>query len=652
MALAVVRDRIGFDPYTGVLRGAEDTLAARAGSSADRAVLLRAVLEAQGHTARYAFGALDDDAADALLASAIAGPAMPIEDVPAAEVMAIDAAALVDRARRDHALLLGAIEGVFPSGGAATDEIGPGQAFHDHAWVQVRRADGSWLDLDPSAPPDGQAASVTEATATADEMPEHALHAVVLRVVAESLVGGVAVESVVLEERLLAAEAASAEVWLHFQPEVSGVAGGLLEAMGGASWLPVLLVGGEGRPGDSFALGAGGDGDDFFGDFLGGGGPQLAALRLELESLSPGLPPLSATRSIYDRVPPAARASRMISAETLEPLPPDGAAPAGLAALHHVMVSTGGASLRHHAVGRAFAANFVGNDLADPELVAEYALHDLLLPLAVADQTLVAASERLIVDGMADTSTARAFVGRPRVFLSTFSQLAGGTGGTSMLTDLALDDLSVLVAPDADPDLSARLRLWYGVLQTALETELALQRAAAVDAASRTVGSVSLETGRGLTLLGDEEAADLPVAARAAQRAHDEGALVLVAGDTREAEWFWTIQPGTGGTSSVREPGLRIGFVGGGNYTNASTGGPRWVVDPRTGNTVGHIKDGTYYRYGRKPPSRCSGGPEYVVILGCVSIPASWVTGVTVGATVVAIVAWSAAIIGSLRALR
>jgi hypothetical protein len=374
-------------------------------------------------------------------------------------------------------------------------------------------------------------------------------------------------------------------------------------------------------------------------------------LRLEVVSESPGGPPLTATRTLYDRVPPTDRASGSISAEALEPLPADGAAPPALGALHHVMVSSGSASLRDHAIGRAFAANFAGNELTDPELATEYALHDLLLPLAVADQTLVTASERLIVDGIAG-AVARPFVGRPRVFVSTLSQLADGEGATSMLTDLVLDDLSVITAPDAPDDLPARLRLWYGVLQTALETELALQRAAAVDPEDRVVGSVSLETGRALALLSDGEAADLPVTSTAARRAHADGALVLIAGDTREAEWFWTIQPATGGTRSVREPGLRIGFVGGGNYTNASTGGPRWVVDPRTGRELGYIKDGTYYRYGRATPTRCSGGPEYVVIFGCVSMPASWVAGVTVGATVVAIVAWSAAIIGTLRALR
>lgn len=53
MAFGFVRDRIGFEPYRGVLRG---TLAARAGNSWDRALLLQALLVGQGHRARLASG--------------------------------------------------------------------------------------------------------------------------------------------------------------------------------------------------------------------------------------------------------------------------------------------------------------------------------------------------------------------------------------------------------------------------------------------------------------------------------------------------------------------------------------------------------------------------------------------------------------------
>lgn len=624
---AFVRDHVAFDPYPGVLRGARGTLAARAGNAWDQALLLFALVAANGYDARFAFGTLGDDAVAALLAAAPAGARVPLDDAPMAEVLAADVARIGDRARRDHARLLEALDGQ-PIGGAEADRSAH---VRDHVWVQALDDDGVWRDLDPAAP---YGEALAAAASTAATLPEHMHHEVAVRAVAETLDAGAMVEIVVLEQRFVAADAAGAELWFYLQPDREGVGGALVDLFEGAAWLPVLLVDGEARRGTAFELG-GSAGGLFGGGFFGGAGADLVALRLEFETQGPGMEPHASTRVLYDRAPPAARLAGEVDVDDLEPLPEDGA-PVAFGGLHHVMISTGGASPRDHAIARAYAANFAANELRSDSAATDYGLEDLLLPMAVADQTLVVASERAIVDGLAGDG-ARAFVARPRVFLASLLPFPDVPDGTARLIDLALDGVDVALGPDAAPDAAARHRLWYGALQTALETEATLQAARAIDPDTAALDGVSLAmAGAELRVVGP---ADLATAEGTALReALAAGRLaVLVGGPTR----FWSIDPASGATTSVLEPGARIGFVGGGNYVNSTGGGVRYVIDEASGRTIGYIKDGKMYRYTRTPPSKCSGANEYVVLLGCVSIPASMTAGMVTGVVVVAIVSWS-----------
>ena len=470
---AFVHEHIAFDPYPGVLRGAQGTLSARAGNDWDRALLLRDLVDASGYDVRFAFGTLGEGAVAVLLTAAPAGPLVALDDTPIAEVLPVDLARIADRARRDYALLLDALGGRM-SGGAVVDRSSHVRA---HVWLQALDDDGTWRDLDPAAPY-GEALAVAEATA--DALPDDAHHVVVVRAIVETVEERGLTEAVVLEERLVAADAAGQEVWFYVQPDREGIRGAIVGVLEGAAWMPVLLVDGEARRGDAFELGESAGG--LVGSLFGSSGADLVALHLELETRGPDKAPISTRRVVYDRASPAARTPGAITPDTLEPLPASGS-PMAFGGLHHVLVSTGGASPREHAIGRAFVA-------------------------------------------------------RPRVYLASLLPCPDLPDGTARLIDLALAGVDVAVAVDAPADVATRYRLGYGVLQTALETEAALQAARAVDPETATGDSVSLAmAGASLRVVGPADAATAEGPALRAALA--DGDLAVLVGDELR---FWEVR--------------------------------------------------------------------------------------------------------------
>jgi hypothetical protein len=647
-AFVFVRDRIAFDPYAGVLRGAEGTLAARAGNAWDRALLLGALLDEMLVPRRFARAPLDAATAGLVLARAFAPVTDPLASPGLELTPMIDAQALAVRGRRDHARIRAAL-------GDRVDAMGSDAraaalaAVGDHVWVQALIGP-SWVDLDPTLP-DATAGSVVAPAATsfADVAPEDR-QALSIRLDADLLGDDGLMETrKILEHSFDSAEDAAREVFLYFQPDVEGIGGSILTALSGdEEWAPVLLVDGEGTKGEPFP--AGGRGTDVFGEEV--DQPSLAAMRLTVTRTAPGLAPEQTVRTLFDRVPleRADPTAPLLPAELL-PMIVDAAGPLPLAQVHHLAISTGGADARAYVYGRGGAADFISGVVLDEEAAGDYSFADFLWPVVVADQAVVIASERGIVPALEDREGIRAFVGAPRLYLMSFGPGSADGSILSAETDLLLDGVTVLAQDPADVSAVARRQLWYGVLQTALETQLGLMRAAGLGGDGSDLLGASLASGP-LTVLEPGLVGTTPdglgtgLAATLAA-----GRIALVPGDPAASPVWWAVDPVRGTVRSVLDPNL--GGI-------RATGPPSGTVPARRADTVAGKHQGTgagsrAFRdklpganrndwggnRGQWSPARhmplpngCKPGQEYIAIVGCVSVPAAQAIRMTVGVAV------------------
>jgi hypothetical protein len=653
-AFHFVRDRIRFEPYRGVLRGPMGALAARAGNAYDRALLLQALLDEMFVTSRLAFGELEVPTADAIARRTTSPPSLPL---PAGQEVALgnlDGEALATRARRDYARLRDALGSRWaPEAGAAIAWEDLAAESRDHAWVQVLRG-VEWIDLDPTLPTAEPGDVLVAAPAAVGDVAPEARQAVRLQVVAEHRDGETLTERTVLDERFDAAAAARSALFLYFQPEVSGIGGAILEVMGAAqSFMPALMVDGEVIAGDGFAVEGSGDpfsggpglldDDGFFdGETV---GPELVSLRLVVSSEAPGAEPIVAERWLLDRAPVLAREAGTVGTGELAPLATDEGGPVALQGMHHVMVSVGGSSLLAHAIERGLALDFAMRlGLAEDETTT-YPLGDLLYPVAIADEALVVASERAIIPSLDDRPGLHAYVAHPRVFISSMAASPTAADEAILELDLLLDGVRVAADEGTDPADVARRRLWYGVLQSALENEHGARRARPFSPGTEGAVSASLASSGPLIVLGAEDEGALPDDAPAALRQALRDGQLAVLPEVGAIEAWWAVSPTSGLVRAMVRPALGAHKVPikGGQYGAGQKwrppSGPKYANKPLQPSSFGGQKtwlpNGGYEQNGKYyPPERpapppagrptCRGGTEYVVILGCVSLPVAW----------------------------
>ena len=226
------------------------------------------------------------------------------------------------------------------------------------------------------------------------------------------------------------------------------------------------------------------------------------------------------------------------------------------------------------------AIEFVNRLLQDEGAAESYSLPELLLPFAVANEGLVLASERSIVPSLASGSGMAAFVAEPRVFVVSMGLGSGEPTSAHGSTDLLHDPVRVLAAEGSE-HAAARARLWYGTLQTALETEQ-LMRIAANGGEGASVRSVSTMMGGPLTVLGPDmeagSAGGIPGAIAASLR---EGDLVVVPGDPRPRSAGGPSHP----TAPPDRPGLGAADGAGSSHPTSRSealvlGSTPWIPTP------------------------------------------------------------------------
>ncbi len=210
-----------------------------------------------------------------------------------------------------------------------------------------------------------------------DEVPAAEIAEVTVSLVAETLDGGTYGSAIVLDEHLPAWQAADQVILLTFQPEVGGVGGGILEALGSAgAFVPHLSVAGTDRAGSPFPVR--GATDIFSGE--GVAGPELARLRLEVGVSVPGRDPVVSRRLLVDRLPRDVDPSSATPAELeLLPMAADAAGPVDLQSIRHIMVSVGAASPWLAAQDRVDVISFANELLLDPDAASSLRLRCPLL---------------------------------------------------------------------------------------------------------------------------------------------------------------------------------------------------------------------------------------------------------------------------------
>jgi|GEM_PF-6534920 hypothetical protein len=553
-AFNFVRDRIRTEPYVGTLRNPASVIAASGGNSQDKSELLLVLLRKMGLDARIAEAPLT-----AVIAARLNGSncqiALPV-DAHIGQLIGLSDPATsraIVRAQRDYARLRDAVP-------ALTDaKLALSTAFGErHYWVQYRDANG-WRDVDPTVP-DMQAG---EAMAEAVALSEGGIdpHLVTIAVTVETLRDGKLREQSILSQDFIARDSDETMIQLAFTPATPGTGGILNDAFGDTlnvtpKLKPVLVVDFVPTLGGAFAqpgpAASGGLSDTSQDD-------PVTAVWLDITSISPQGINRKARRALIDILPFTARQSGDISADAILTPVAGLRHPQDLEGLTQILITNGGLDGRNDAYRAAYIFKSWNETLAAvidgtiaPEILGWISW--------TTAHGLATGAERATRDLQTEDGKTCGFYGHANVMLSTIYSTNDDTIESSI--DWAIDGIDVTSAiPDPDPTDVQAMRLWYGAVRSAIETEVV---SAGIEGGHVVSTSVLLDGP--LAPLSAERAAEME--SLMVQRDVENGYLIM-SGQSGDASAWWRVDPITGATDARMAELGNIGFTWGGNGVNA-----------------------------------------------------------------------------------
>ncbi len=639
-AFEFVRDRIRYEAYSGVLRGADGTYTARAGNAADRALLLAKILQLNGVQIRFVLGRLPQSRAEDLFARMFQSPT---KSQPAASPAAGGSesedflARLRARALRDYSAIKAALGNRLPSPAVPSREDVLAE-IEEHVWIQAN-VDGRWVDLDPSFADAAPGQVYATPDQTLKSLPHDLNQRVTVRVIAELLADGSLASETLLETTMPAAELLDREIFIVHTSGRRELTGG--GSPGGDAWAPTLWIDGElvqGRPVSFSEEGAspGGIGGVFGGAFS--TPPILVAEWLEFEIAWPGGRREVTRRALMDRANAAWRARSAHDANGLRHLPRDAHGALPPQAIHNIWFSAGPHDLSAYAGALWVLAHALA--AAPPQTSGDQTFGDQAWPVAVKNFAFSIWSDHVIIPSLNDASSYRFYADSPRILI--FSNGPQEDGSFFAQSDLRRDHIRGVARDPSAVKAVVDRKIWFGVLEGALEHEMMTRAMAAPDAPSPQVvstssfltseGAVALEPGDDSKL--EQLTPNQGLSARLGVVLRSGHAVIIPRGALAHgrAAW-WEITQADADTIAVVDDlnsSYSRGPVGGGRGTTFgdpwARGGSQWrdVVDEETGEIIGRYNTQTgqnvRFRSLQAHTRKKKGGNEYLILLTVISV--------------------------------